>query len=163
MRLSLSYCISLLEEAELMSSIVLSLGGTTVSAIFMLDSSMISYFHFSHMLIHCDRECLFYALMIFCFLAFLPIDGPAAPAGPPIPAIISFNRSSLTPPPVTAALCNGNISLTFQPRGTAGGGGGLSGIGMPRIGSSMGESSVVGLFFRNAEMWRYRWRSVESC
>jgi hypothetical protein len=96
-----------------------------------------------------------YALMIFLF-GFLFGFGPGAlPPGmaPPICPIISFSRSSLIPPPVTAGLCSGRISLSFHPRGTAGGGGGSSGIGIPRMGSLSGVSGVVGCARKYDAIW----------
>lgn len=72
---------------------------------------------------------------------------PCIPSGnwPPISAIMSFKKLSLTPPPDKAGECNGNILPILKPRGMAGAIGFWSlGMGRPWIWSFMGESSVVG-------------------
>jgi len=84
-------------------------------------------------------------LRFFCF-EVPPLSGPALP--PCISAIISLNRLSLTPPPLMAAECRGKMSPIFQPRGIAGGGGGLEDGAIPAIRRRRGEVSVVGCAFK---------------
>lgn len=84
----------------------------------------------------------------------IPPNIPASPpAGPPVPpppcafcisCITSFKIFSLTPPPLSAGECSGTISLIFHPFGTAGGGMGSLGGGMPWIRRRRGDSIVVG-------------------
>src|SRR3954469_20164109 len=82
----------------------------------------------------------------FFFFSFFSLSAGAlpSPVPPPISFIISLNILSLTPPPDNAGECNGNISLIFHPLGTAGGGGGLSGCGIPANRNNIGVSGVVG-------------------
>ncbi len=81
----------------------------------------------------------------------IPGGNPPPPA-PPISAIISFSIFSLTPPPLNAGLCSGRMRLIFHPLGTAGSGGGVSGIGMPAMRNLSGDCAVVGCACRYVDM-----------
>lgn len=83
----------------------------------------------------------------------IPANPPPGPPPPPpcafcISCITSFKIFSLTPPPLSAGECSGSMSLIFHPFGTAGGGMGSCGGGIPWILRRRGDSAVVGWALR---------------
>lgn len=103
----------------------------------------------------------------FPFPFFLVAVPPPPPDEPPmlvpstipppcacISFIMSFKIFSLTPPPLSAGECKGNIVFSFHPLGTAGGESSFSGIGIPWMRNCSGDSGVVGCERRYADTRR---------
>lgn len=96
-------------------------------------------------------------------LTFFGLPLPMLPGlAPCISAIMSLKRSSLTPPPLTAAECIGRIEFIFQPRGMAGGGSGSVVGGMSASRNRSGVRSVAGFAFKCAATLLYRSCSTEG-